>query len=263
VDLTDRQQREIDYHRERALARADKPLSFSVLKDPHKRWWNAYWSLYAYLLSLDLSGKRVLVLGCGFGEDAMHLAKLGANVYGFDISPESVEIAKRNAQRLSLSIDLAQMPSETMLYPDGFFDCILAVDILHHVDIPKTMSEVRRVAKPGAVFVMDEIYSHSWTESIRRSKLVEQCLYPKMQRLIYDTDRPYITADERKMTEHDIALVKQSFTPVMEKHFNFLVGRVLPAKDLLAMADRVLLSILKPIGWLLAGRVLAAGPIKP
>ncbi|MDQ2987529.1 MAG: class I SAM-dependent methyltransferase [Pseudomonadota bacterium] len=259
--LTERQQREFDYHREHANKNRqvlDTPFSWNVLHDPHVRWWNAYWSMYACLIKCDVQGKRVLVVGCGFGEDALRLAKLGACVSAFDLSPESLRIAKALAEREGLQIAFDEMPSEKLLYEDSSFDLILARDILHHVDIPLTMREITRVAKPNAVFVMNEIYSHSITNKIRNSRLVENVIYPRMRRLIYGSDKPYITEDERKLSELDI---KEILLPLhsinSKKYFNFLVTRIFPDRFiLLNKADRMLLCVLKPLGRFLAGRVL-------
>lgn len=80
--LTDRQQREIEYHREHAkehAARLDQPFSWDVLDRPSRRWWNPYWQMFSYLSGQNLKGKRALVVGCGFGDDALRLAKLGAD----------------------------------------------------------------------------------------------------------------------------------------------------------------------------------------
>lgn len=88
--LTDRQQRELDYHREHALEHQcilDAPFPLDVIENPRRRWWNAYWRMYKYLISLDLAGKRLLVIGCGFGDNALQLSKLGARVSAFDLSP--------------------------------------------------------------------------------------------------------------------------------------------------------------------------------
>ena len=151
--------------------------------------------MYKYLVSCDLKDKRVLVVGCGFGYDALRLAKLGAKVSAFDLSPDSLQIAKALALREGLDIIFEEMPAEKMLYEDNSFDYIISRDILHHVDIPTTMSEIVRVAKPSAMFVVNEIYSHSVTDKIRHSALVEKVLYPKMRRLIYGSGKPYITED--------------------------------------------------------------------
>lgn len=264
--LTERQQREFDYHRERAIEHRrilDAPFSWDVLDEPGSRWWNAYWTMYAYLVESDLRGKRVLVVGCGFGDDALRLAKLGASVAAFDLSPDSLHIARELARREGLDIDFAEMPAEAMQYEDSTFDYVLARDILHHVDIPLTMREIVRVAKPGAIFLVNEIYAHSMTDKVRHSALVEKFVYPRMQRLIYGPGKPYITEDERKLTEADLQeILKPLDAPQFEKHFNFIVTRIIPERfKFLNKVDRVLLIVLKPLGRFLAGRVLFSARI--
>lgn len=140
---------------------------------------------------------------------------------------------------------------------------IIARDILHHVDIPATMRELVRVAKPNAVFVVNEIYSHSITDRIRHSKMVAETIYPRMQRLIYGEGTPYITEDERKLNEFDLAIITGPLRkPEMKKYFNFLVIRLLPnGFELFAKTDRVLLILLRPLASFLAGRVLFAARI--
>lgn len=264
--LSDRQQRELDYHREHAKLHRkvlDTPVSWEVLTRPERRWWNGYWAMYAHLLSHDLAGKSVLVVGCGFGDDALRLAKLGARVSAFDLSPDSLEIARTLADRENLQIEFEQMPAERMRYADSSFDAAVARDILHHVDIQATMSEIVRVVKPGGVFVVNEIYSHSLTDRIRHSKLVEHTLYPKMRRFIYGDGKPYITEDERKLTEKDVDAITASLQPVaFRKYFNFLVTRIVPDRsDRLSMLDRCVLVIAGPLGRLLAGRILFSARI--
>jgi len=266
TELTERQQRELDYHREHAKLHKSilsAPFSWEVLRDPGRRWWNAYWGMYEYLVHCDLEDKKVLVVGCGFGDDAIRLAKLGARVCAFDLSPDSLEIARALALREGLEVDFQQMPSERLQYSDNTFDYILARDILHHVDIPATMREIARVSKPGAVFVVNEIYSHSFTNKIRHSTLVEKVLYPKMRRLIYGPGKPYITEDERKLSEYDLKEIEKPLQPrLFTKYFNFLVTRIVPDRfENIAKVDCLLLRILRPVGHLLAGRVLFSARI--
>jgi len=264
--LTDRQQRELDYHREHARlhkSALSAPFSWEVLDRPGRRRWNAYWAMYEYLVSCDLKDKSVLVVGCGFGDDALRLAKLGARVSAFDLSPDSLEIARALAAREGLNVLFEEMPAERMSYGDNAFDYIVSRDILHHVDIPGTMREIVRVAKPGAIFVVNEIYSHSMTDRIRRSSLVEKILYPRMQRVIYGSGKPYITEDERKLSEADLAEILKPLEPrLFTRYFNFLVTRVIPDRfEQIAKLDRLLLRVLHPVGHLLAGRVLFSARI--
>lgn len=266
TELTDRQQRELEYHREHAKLHKSvfsAPFSWDVLEHPDQRWWNAYWAMYGYLVNCDLKDKNVLVVGCGFGDDALRLAKLGARVSAFDLSPDSLEIARALAVREGLDILFEEMPAEQMTFEADTFDYVVARDILHHVDIQRTMREIVRVAKPGAVFVVNEIYSHSSTDKIRHSSLIQKVLYPRMQRFIYGPGKPYITEDERKLSEFDLAeIMKPLEPPLFTKHFNFLVTRVIPDRFAqLAKADRLLLRALRPLAPLLAGRVLFSARI--
>ena len=219
--------------------------------------------MFEYLVSCNLRDKKVLVVGCGFGEDALRIAKLGANVSAFDLSPDSLSIAKALALREGLKVDFQQMTAEKMLYADDTFDFVVSRDILHHVDIPATMREIVRISKPGAVFVVNEIYSHSLTDTVRHSTLVEKILYPKMRRLIYGPGKPYITEDERKLSESDIAEIEKSLQPrLFTKFFNFLVTRIVPDRfENAAKIDRFLMRALHPVGHLLAGRVLFSARI--
>lgn len=268
TELTERQLREIDYHKVHAQENAWKlsaPIGYEVLKAPRKRWWNAYWRMFARILEYGVQGKRVLVVGCGFGDDALRLAKLGARVDAFDLSPECLGIAEKLAEREGLEIRFHEMPSEKLTFPDASFDFILTRDILHHVDIPATMRELRRVAKPDAVLLVNEIYTHSFAEGIRRSAFVDKFLYPNMTRFIYGPGKPYITQDERKISDRDFRMIAgPAAKPEFIDYYNFLTTRVLPDRsDLLARFDQILLRLLRPLGPLLAGRVLFAIRIRP
>ena len=266
VELTERQQKELDYHRDHAHENSiilNKPFSWDVLENPSRRWWNAYWEMFTYLSKLNLKDKRVLVVGCGFGDDALRIAKLGADVYAFDLSPDSLSIAKALAEREGLNISFEEMAAESMTYKNEFFDFIVARDILHHVDIPCTMREIFRVSKPGALFLVNEIYSHSFTNRIRHAVFVEKTIYPKMQRFIYGPEKPYITEGERKLTELDIREISKSLAPAnFKKYFSFIVTRIFPERyKTLSKIDRLLLIVFKPIAYLLAGRILFSGHI--
>ena len=264
--LTERQRRELEYHREHAQEHAsvlDRAFDYGVLDRPGRRRFNAYWRMYDHLLSLGVCDRDAVVVGCGFGEDALRLAKAGARVCAFDLSPQSLDIARRLAQRESLSIRFDEMPAEALAYRDDSFDLLLVRDILHHVDIPRALAELRRVARPGAWLVMNEVYSHSWTDRVRRSRFVDGFLYPRMQRFVYGDDKPYITADERKLTERDVEAVERLLQRIeFEEHFNFLVNRVVPeAYEFMPRLDRWLLARLRPWGRHLAARILLAGRI--
>jgi 2-polyprenyl-3-methyl-5-hydroxy-6-metoxy-1,4-benzoquinol methylase len=268
AELTDRQRRENAYHAERAKKMqhaAETPVALDILVRPEERWWNAHWSLYSAVKRLAMPGMRALVVGCGFGEDAILLTHLGFEVYAFDLSSESLDIAKRSALRSSAtSIDFRQLASEKLDYADGFFHFILFADILHHVNIRATMDEIWRVAAPDAIAVGQEIYTCSLLDRVRNSALVRHYLYPRLVRIVYGTDRPYITADERKMSEKDIDEVLSYLSDPQIDYFKILSGRVLPNNTLWAnKLERFMLRASPALGRLLAGRVVFTGRMRP
>jgi ubiquinone/menaquinone biosynthesis C-methylase UbiE len=263
--LSPRQQREIDYHRDYAASKAAQklvPVNFDVIEDEKRRPQNAFWSAYDRLLGMDLKGKRALVPGCGFGEDAIRLGRLGVDVEAFDISPDVVEIARKRCAAFGYEgVSFGVMPSEALSYPDNSFDLVLFIDILHHVDIPATIAEVVRVLKPGGRIVGNELYTHSWMQkNLRESWLVEKALYPAMRRFIYGDDKPYITPDEHKIDETEFAAVESACASFEAQWFNGLVGRIVPDRlPVVADVDRAVMKTLGPRGRYAAGRVVFEG----
>ncbi len=260
--LTDRQLREVEYHRKRAeqfREIIDKPISWQVVENPAIRWWNSAWQMFYHLKKCDIQGKNVLVIGCGFGDDALFAAKMGASVSAFDISVESLEIAKLRAEKHHLEIDFRESPAESTPFPSGFFDVVLARDILHHVEIELAMKEVCRISKPDAVFIASEIYTHTLLEKLRRNKLVDKYLYPRMRKYIYRNPiEDYTTEDEEKLTQKDVRVLQSYLEPGgTTQYFNFIIARIVPKGSLwMAKMDRLFLKLVGPLGALLAGRVL-------
>src|ERR1035438_5368020 len=147
-ELSQRQRREIEYHKDHARQYAEKyrSIDFAVVSFTERRWWNAYWEMYRHIAHADMHGRKALVVGCGFGHDAILLAKLGAQVSAFDLSAELLAIGQDLAARYELNVDFQQMPAERLSYQDGEFDFVLIVDILHHCDVTKALSELARVS---------------------------------------------------------------------------------------------------------------------
>ena len=114
--LTERQRREIGYHQGHAVhhaRRAEQPVDLDVaLKAEGRRWWNAYWGMYDLIRGHDLRGRTILVPGCGFGGDAICLAALGARVVAQDISPASLDIARKRAALVGAKVEFGVAAAE-------------------------------------------------------------------------------------------------------------------------------------------------------
>jgi len=95
--------------------------------------------------------KTVLDIGCGAGILTNALAKEGHTVYGIDLSPSSLEVAKNHDSTQKVSYKVANAYS--LPYPSQTFDVVCAMDVLEHVEKPDLLiSEASRVLKPGGLF---------------------------------------------------------------------------------------------------------------
>jgi 2-polyprenyl-3-methyl-5-hydroxy-6-metoxy-1,4-benzoquinol methylase len=263
VVRSDRQRRQAEYHRQRASRRRPinyHPVAVDIIGRAARRPWNPFWSMYDRVLASDVAGKRILVPGCGFGEDAIRLALLGAEVYGFDVSPEAIDIALTRAYRASCCIDLRVMAVEAMGYPTGFFDGVVLVDILHHVDIAAAMAQIARVIAPGGLVIGNELYTHSTAQRIRESALVANLAYPLMRRWIYGGTTPTIAADERKIDEADLAIVLGAMRAPSVEYFGMMEGRLFPTRMTWpTRLDKMVMKAASGIADRLASRVVFSG----
>jgi SAM-dependent methyltransferase len=94
------------------------------------------------------AGARILDVGAGTGGYLPAAKRLG-DVYVVDADPSVLELVPEGAYKEKRCADLRSLP-----YPDGFFDIIMAYDILEHVDDDaRAVSEVHRCLKPGGAFI--------------------------------------------------------------------------------------------------------------
>jgi ubiquinone/menaquinone biosynthesis C-methylase UbiE len=100
------------------------------------------------------SGMRVLDIACGTGEPAISLAAVlvgDGDVVGVDISPAPLKIAEERAIQRGLSnVTFQQADAHELPFPDNSFDCITSrLGIMFFSDLPRALSEMRRVLKPS------------------------------------------------------------------------------------------------------------------
>ena len=140
------------------------------------RWWQSDCPLYliqcsvnparvGYLkkklfndLKVSPQGKAALEVGCGGGILCEDIARMGFDVTGIDPSEHSLQIATSHAKASRLRINYEQGTGEALPYRDNSFDIVFCCDVLEHVrNLPKVISEISRVLKPGGVFCYDTL----------------------------------------------------------------------------------------------------------
>ena len=101
--------------------------------------------------------KRVLDYCCGDGDLTIFLAENGAEAFGIDISPVSIQNAKEKAKNKGLkNASFLVMDAEKLEFDNDFFDLIVCSGVLHHLNIEKAYQELSRVLKPGGKIICDE-----------------------------------------------------------------------------------------------------------
>jgi SAM-dependent methyltransferase len=172
------------------------------------------WPLeYCYSLLGDVVGKTVLDYGCGDGLNCVGLALRGARVYGLDLSPDLLDVARRRLAANCVPTQYAAHEIVTLLegsahsvpLPAQSVDVVFGIAILHHLDLALAADEVWRVLKPGgrAIFM----------EPLRNSAIVRG-----VRKLIpYQT--PDVSEQERPLTDRELDQFASVFSHARSKVF--------------------------------------------
>jgi SAM-dependent methyltransferase len=109
-------------------------------------------------LSALAPGEDVLDVGTGTGHTALALAAHAGTVVGLDLTPEMLAEAEVLRRQRGLSNvlwalgDVADLP-----WDSDSFDVVACRRAAHHfADMPRAMSEMRRVLRPGGRLVVDD-----------------------------------------------------------------------------------------------------------
>jgi len=98
-------------------------------------------------------GDVVLDAGCGYGADAVEIARhVGPNgtVIGLDLSEAMIAEGNRRGQGLNLNVEFRVGDARDLPFPDATFDACRAETLLQHVPRPHlAVGEMVRVLKPG------------------------------------------------------------------------------------------------------------------
>jgi malonyl-CoA O-methyltransferase len=116
----------------------------------------------AYLRAQPISfnGARVLELGCGTGLDTQWLAERAAEVIALDFSPGMLAVARRRLDAHNVRFTAHDI-SKRLPVDDGRIDLVVASLVLEHLrDLRPLFAEVRRVLRPGGMFLMCELHPY-------------------------------------------------------------------------------------------------------
>jgi len=102
-------------------------------------------------LKLLGSGTRFLDIGCGSGTLLTQLHNRFEEVRGVDVSIEAVEAARRRG----LLVDVIDLNSEALAFPDGYFQVVTILSTLQYfVDPNRVLREINRVLLPAGLLLV-------------------------------------------------------------------------------------------------------------
>lgn len=118
---------------------------------------------YFNWLRTNATGKRVLDFGCGSGDATCQIAEFAGHVTGIDISPESISLAKENADEAGVTnkTTFVVMDAEALEFKPASFDIVSVAGVLHHMDLDAALKQIRRVLVPGGKAIFLEALSNN------------------------------------------------------------------------------------------------------
>lgn len=103
----------------------------------------------------DMSGLKVLDLGCGYGWHCKYAAERGAaSVLGIDLSEKMIARAREinGDERITYRI----CGLEEYEYPEEEYDCVVSNLALHYIeDLDTVYQKICRTLKPGGIFLLN------------------------------------------------------------------------------------------------------------
>jgi 2-polyprenyl-3-methyl-5-hydroxy-6-metoxy-1,4-benzoquinol methylase len=102
---------------------------------------------------VNVEGRDVLDVGCGFGNLSRALSGRGANVCSLDIEPEFCSIVACSAR--DENVRPVCGVSEALPFQNAVFDIVVCTHVIEHVrSVSRTISELLRVLKHGGVLYL-------------------------------------------------------------------------------------------------------------
>lgn len=103
---------------------------------------------------------RILDAGCGTGQMTKHLSAIG-DAFGLDSAHEAVSFAQSRGVRRLVRGSITAPP-----FADGSFDCVLALDVIEHVDDDMgILTSLFKIIKPGGHLIITvPAFDALWSE---------------------------------------------------------------------------------------------------
>jgi len=180
------------------------------------RWRTYYPECVIRFLTLNRP-EHICDFGCGSGEMACRLGRLGYRVTGLDVSPDLIEVARERAKLEGVEDRVQFIVSDgaSANLTDGVFDAVLAMSVVHHMPIDDALNALEHLLRPGGRVAFLEPVAYSRTlQRLRDRAPVEKDVSP----------------DERQLSREEVAHIGERFEIEAIRHFHLLtrLRRIMP-----------------------------------
>ena len=206
----------------------------------------------AILEDVDLTGARVLDIGCGLGViDLLLVREHGAgHVTGIDIDQPLIDRARQATEQAGLSdrIDLQLVEPGPFPFADESFDVVFSKDAIIHIpDKPALYGEVLRVLRAGGIFAASD-----WLYGGKRPYSEEMRAWLDIVGITFDMESPENSA---------VALAQAGFTGVKLRDRNAWYQRAV-RDEMATISGHNFERLVKALGREAAQRRLASTSAK-
>jgi ubiquinone/menaquinone biosynthesis C-methylase UbiE len=149
--------------------------------------------LYRDRVIEESRNRCLLEYGCGNASLGFDVAPIAEQVTGIDISEVAISQAQRIAGVKQLNnCTFVVDNAESMRQADASVDVLAGSGIVHHLDIPRSMKEVRRVLRKGGIAIFAEPLGHNPIVNWYRNRTPE---------LRTPDEHPLLARDIKQMAE--------------------------------------------------------------
>ena len=202
MSLSEINKREKDFHNK-------LHLSEELERKSQGKFYKALYGLYSDFLNIlknETKTKDVLDFGCGIGNFTEKVINFNPKkIVAIDISEQAIKKAKNNPSLNKKNIEYRVENCEDLNLNSDSFDIAYGSGILHHLNLNKSLSELKRILKKDGKII--------FIEPMATNPIIN--LYRKF------TPNAR-TSDEHPFKLSDIKLIKSLFVDVEVKYYGFL-----------------------------------------
>jgi ubiquinone/menaquinone biosynthesis C-methylase UbiE len=197
------------------------------------------------IINEDLQNKTTVFMdyGCGTGSYLVNIASKIKKGIGIDISEERINEAKKIIKEKNIdNLEFMVMDAMNTSFESGCFNIIHGSAILHHLDLEKSLIEIKRLLiGGGAAFFIEPLDTNLLIKFYRK-------VTPKAR-----------TFDEQPLRKKDIKLIKLLFPEAEINYYFFFSLLAVPFRknkifnkmlEVLYFIDKTILNKKSPFKWL-------------